>query len=223
MLLKYLKFPIQNHHHKVWFSICNIVLSDCDEVESEDSYDHDELTHEDKQQKSQTSRQGEEMTTHDAACVQCDRKMDYGDRSIACVYLYWQSVETIEYTLTYEHLQIHQKGRTSAISRILRVWRRSERHRDRDVHVNQDQNIVRRSGQIKDITQCRHGLVNSHHLRLWSQGISLNVEASLLKLKGAPGHVWCRVSSQERKVWRNKQWRTLNMELWEWFRKNQDG
>ena len=85
MLLKYLKFPIQNHHHKVWFSICNTVLSDCNEVQSEDSYDHDELTHEDNQQKSQTSRQREEMTTHDAACVQCDRKMDCRDRSIVCV------------------------------------------------------------------------------------------------------------------------------------------
>ena len=38
--------PTKMKSNRVWFRHCNIGLSDCDEVESKDSRDHDELIYE---------------------------------------------------------------------------------------------------------------------------------------------------------------------------------
>ena len=71
-----------------------------------------------------------------------------------------------------------------------------------------------------DISQCRHGLVNSHLLRLLSQGKCLNVEANLLKLKDTCGAEFDHKRIRRaRKGWRNDHLRILNMNLLEWFRK----
>ena len=74
----------------------------------------------------------------------------------------------------------------------------------------------------KDFSQCRHGLVKSHHLRLWSQGTCLNDGANLLKLEDTCGAELAHNRIRRaRKGWRNEHLRTLNMKLFGMVQKNQ--